>query len=231
MYGETIIVAIVIIFAATFGVSSGTFNLDQNFAIVSGPATIFAVGFAKSWHAMGISEVIGSSFSAYLLTIMGISVLHLVVRYARSIQSELIGARLSYFKKPGISTFIVLAAAMLLVIFGLRQWLWILFAGANQLLAAMVLLFASNWLGKQGKTFWWTLFPAIFLFLTGLAALIYSVFYQTLLNGLISNPNASIDLYIGSIMTLLLGVFFIGTGIYIFAIGLREIKPLRAHKI
>lgn len=231
MYGETIIVAIVIIFAATFGVSSGTFNLDQNFAIVSGPATIFAVGFAKSWHAMGISEVIGSSFSAYLLTIMGISVLHLVVRYARSIQSELIGARLSYFKKPGISTLIVLAAAMLLVIFGLRQWLWILFAGANQLLAAMVLLFASNWLGKQGKTFWWTLFPAIFLFLTGLAALIYSVFYQTLLNGLISNPNASIDLYIGSIMTLLLGVFFIGTGIYIFAIGLREIKPLRAHKI
>lgn len=230
MYGETIIVAIVIIFAATFGVSSGTFNLDQNFAIVSGPATVFAMGFAKSWHAMGITEGIGSSFSAYLLTIMGISVLHLVVRYARSIQSELIGARLSVFKNPGFSTFIVLAVALLLVVLGLRQWLWILFAGANQLLAAMVLLFASNWLGKQGKTFWWTLIPAIFLFLTGIAALMYSAFYQTIDKGLISNPGVSIDEYFGSVIILVFGLLFISSAIYIFVVGLREIYQIRSRK-
>ena len=229
MYGETIIVAIVIIFAATFGVSSGTFKLDQNFAIASGPANVFAVGFAKTWHAMGFSEAIGGSFSAYLLTLMGISVLHLVVRYARIIQSELIGPRLSFLIKPSISTFFVLLVALLLVVFGLRGWFWILFAGANQLLAALVLLFASTWLVKQGKTFWWTFWPAVFLFLTGLAALVYSVFYQTLFKGLISNPNPSIDLYIGSVITLVFGAFFIGASIYIFTIGSRVITRLRAQ--
>lgn len=229
MYGETIIVAIVIVFAATFGVSSGTFNLDQNFTIVSGPASVFAVGFAKSWQAMGIPEAIGGSFSAYILTLMGISVLHLVVRYARIIQSELLGARLSFFKNPGISTFIVLAVALLLVIFGLRQWFWILFAGANQLLAALVLLFASTWLVKEGKKFWWTFWPAVFLFLTGIAALIYSAFYQPLIKGLFPNPNVPIAQNIGSVLTMGIGMFFISAAIYIFTIGLREINRLRSH--
>ncbi|MCJ7537396.1 MAG: carbon starvation CstA family protein [Anaerolineales bacterium] len=229
IYGETMIVAIVIIFAATFGVSSGTFNLDQNFALTSGPATVFAVGMAKTWNAVGISEAIGSSFSAYLLTMMSISVLHLVIRYARIIQSELIGERFPFFKNPSISTLFIIAVALLMVVFGLRQWLWVLFAGANQLLASLVLLLASIWLVKQSKSFWWTFWPAIFLFLTGLAALIYSAFYQVLLKQLISNPNISMDHIIGSVITIIFALFFIGAGTYLFSIGLREFNQLRSR--
>ena len=227
MFGETIMVAIIIIFAAIFGVSSGIFNLDGNYMLVSGPASVFATGFAKTWNAVGVSQTVGASISAILLTLMGLSVLHLAVRYARDIQSELFGGGIPLFKNQHISTIIVLIVSMLLILIGLREWLWILFAGANQLLAALVLMFATIWLAKQNKSIWWTFIPSIFIFITGLAAIIYSSVYQPFLKAILFTQDIPNQISPESILLLIFGIFFSVTSVYIFIIGLGKLHRIK----
>lgn len=229
MYGETIIVSIIIIFAATFGVSSGIFNPDQNFALTSGPASVFATGFAKTWNILGVSQSIGSSISAILFTLMGLSVLQLVVRYARIIISELFGKRFHLVNNPHIGTMIVILVSLSLVLIGLREWLWLLFAGANQLLASLVLIFATIWLAEQNKSTTWTFVPSIFLFFTGLAAIIYSSIYQPFLSAIFSNAIAPNGVSLASIITLLFAVIVSAAAIYIYFIGIQRFRRARLN--
>jgi carbon starvation protein len=228
-YGETIIVSIIIIFAATFGVSSGIFNPDQNFTLTSGPASVFAIGFAKTWHILGVSEFFGASISAILFTLMGLSVLQLVVRYARIIISELFGKRFHLIKNPHIGTIIVLFISLFLVLIGLREWLWVLFAGANQLLASLVLIFATIWLAEQNKSTWWTFLPSIFLFFTGLAAIIYSSIYQPFLSTVFSNAIDPDGISLASIIMLLFAGLVSASAIYIYLIGIQKFRRVRLN--
>lgn len=227
LYGETFTVAIIIIFAATFGVSSGIFDQEQNYALVSGPASVFATGFAKTWNVIGISPTIGASISTILLTLMGLSVLHLVVRYARVIQSDLLGRRLPAFNNPHLSTITVLIVSLLLVMIGVREWLWILFAGANQLLAALVLMFATIWLAGQKKAILWTFIPSVFLFLTGLTAIFYSSVYQPFLKEIVTSASIYDLITIRSITLLAFAIFFSTIAAYIYIIGLNKLIGAR----
>jgi carbon starvation protein len=224
MFGETIVVALIVIFAATFGVSSGFFNAGQDYLLAVGPANIFATGISRSWITLGVSESLGISLSAFLLTVMFLAVLHLAIRYASTVQSESIGKRFFLLRKRSISTLIVLTISFFLILFGLRESLWILFAGVNQLLASIVLLFASIWLLKQGKKIWWTILPAIFLFLTGMVAIFYSAVYQPLLAGYSFDSNIIAQISFANLISILFAIFFILACGYIFFIGVRKVK-------
>ncbi|MFN2211585.1 MAG: carbon starvation CstA family protein [Anaerolineales bacterium] len=229
MYGEIILVTIVIILAATFGVSSGAFDATQNFSLTAGPATAFAAGFSKTWNVLGISEVVGGSISAYLLTIMSISILHLVIRYAGIVQSEVLSPHLHWFNKRGISILVILILAFLLIIFGIRQWIWVLFAGANQLIASLVLILAAVWLIKQGKNYRWVLWPGVFLYMTGIAAVSFSAFYQILFKQMINSSMLQYDRIIGSSIALVTAVILVGSATIVFFTGLRELTRYRSN--
>jgi carbon starvation protein len=227
MYGETILVTIVIILAATFGVSSGAFDATQQYSLTAGPATAFAAGFSETWKVLSISEAVSGSFSAYLLTIMSISILHLVIRYAGIVQSELLSPQIGWFNKRGITILIILIVALLLVIFGIRQWIWVLFAGANQLIASLVLILAAVWLKKQTKNYRWVLWPGVFLYLTGIAAIAFSAFYQILFKQMINSSIVQFDRIIGSSVALIITVILIGSASIVFFTGLRELSRYR----
>jgi carbon starvation protein len=227
MFTETVIVAIIIIFAATFGISSGAFNSEQNYSLIAGPASVFATGLARTWNIIGFSESTVGSFSTLFLTLMGITVLQLVLRFARMINADLIGERISVLQNPKLSTLFVIILTLIIVFLGFSQSLWVLFAGANQLLAAIVLLLASTWLVKRKKSFWWTFLPAGFLFMTALAALSYSAIYQALIQQIILGSELRAALIIGNTITIGFGLWFIITGSYLFIIGIRVINQAR----
>lgn len=223
MFGETIFVTLIIIFAATFGVSAGLFNASQNYLLSSGPASVFAAGFANTWNNLGFSSDFGASVSATLLTLMGLSVLHIAVRYARIIQTELLRKKIRSFGNVHLSSFFVIIAGLLITLFGLREWLWILFAGANMLLASLVLLFASLWLAEQNKSTSWTFLPSIFLALTGSAALFYSSLYQNFWIPIISNSDLSNIITSRSLMMLVFTLLFFSTTFYIYSTGVKKL--------
>lgn len=220
IFGESLVVVLVLILSATFGVSAGAFDINRDFVLTSGPATAFAVGIARTWSEFGISAGVSNYFSTFIFTLMSISVLFLVVRYGHIVQSGFFESEDSLFKRPGLSTLIFLVATLLLVVFGLQQWLWVLFAGTNQLLAAIVLILAAVWLKMQSKSFWWVLLPAVFLYLTGMAAILYNAIYMTIYTQLVSNPNLTATQVIGSMITFLVALFFITGSTYIISRGL-----------
>ncbi len=227
MFTETVMVAIIIVFAATFGISSGAFSSEQNFSLTAGPASVFATGLARTWNVIGFSESTGNSFSALFLTLMGITVLQLVLRFARIVNADLIGTRISALKNPKLGTLFVIILTLIIVVFGFWQSLWVLFAGANQLLASIVLLLISTWLAKHGKSFWWTLLPAGFLFMTALAALFYSAIYQALFQQIIFESEINPSLILGNTITVGFGLLFIIAGSYLFYIGIRALNRAR----
>ena len=231
MFGETILVAVVIIFAATFGVSSGTFNPELGFTLVAGPASVLANGMAKTLSTFGILESTSGTFSALFLTLMGLTVLQLVLRIARMVNSDLFGERLPALQNRKISTFFVLVLTLIIILFGFWQWLWVLFAGANQLIAGLALLLASTWLAKQGRSYQWTIWPALFLFVTALAALFYTSIYQALFQQILSRPAINPSNFLGSSITLIFGILFMVAGTYLFSIGWRAFNQARTSTV
>jgi carbon starvation protein len=63
---------------------------------------------------------------------------------------------------------------LLIIHTGWWQYLWVLFGGANQLLASLALLVASLWLRSLGKKAIFALIPMFFMFITTIAALLYT---------------------------------------------------------
>lgn len=227
MFAETVMVIIMIIFAASYGVSSGIFIPDQNYSLSAGPASILAVGLARSWSAIGLPESLGGSLGAIFLTMMGITILHLVLRYSGMVTTNLVEERNRVFTNQKISQILIILLALIIIIFGYWQDLWILFASANQLLAALVLLLASVWLVKLEKSYLWTLIPAIILFLTAMSALLYTVVFQVFYQQIVleqMNPPGSLP---GNIITIIIGTFFLIFTVYIFAVGVRQLNRNR----
>jgi carbon starvation protein len=231
MFGETIMVAVVIIFAATFGVSSGTFNPETGYSLSAGPASVFAHGMAKTLSTIGFLESTSGTFSAIFLTLMGLTVLQLVLRIARMVSTDLFSERIPALRNPKISTLFVLLLTLLIILFGFWQWLWVLFAGANQLIAGLVLLLASTWLAKQGRSYQWTLWPAVFLFVTALAALFYSSMYQALFQQIMSRPEINPTSFLGSLITVIFGILFMGAGSYLFSTGWHAFSQARTSTV
>lgn len=231
MFGETILVALVIIFAATFGVSSGTFNPELGFTLVAGPASVFANGMTRTLTTFGILESTSGTFSALFLTLVGLTVLQLVLRIARMVSTDLFGKRLPALQNRKMSTFFVLGLTLIIILFGFWQWLWVLFAGANQLIAGLALLLASTWLAKQERSFQWTLWPALFLFVTAQAALFYTSIYQALFQQILSRPEINLSNFLGSSITLIFGILFMVAGTYLFSIGWRAFNQTRTSTV
>ena len=229
MFSETILVVIIIIFAATFGISAGSFNPDQDFTLIAGPASVFAAGMSKTLQEIGLPESFGGSLSALFLTIMGLTVLQLVLRYARMTNTDLLSKYLPVVRNAKWSTLVVIAISLIIIVFGIWQSLWVLFAGANMLLAGLVMLLATIWLAEQGKPHQWTLWPALFLLITSLAALIYSSIYQALFQQILVAKELDGASLVGSMLTVLFGLFFILAGIYLSYKGWQSFSSVRTR--
>jgi carbon starvation protein len=230
MFAETVMVIIVIIFAASYGVSSGIFNPDQNFSLTAGPASILAVGLARSWNAIGLPESFGGSLSAMFLTMLGITILHLALRFSGMVAVDLFDKRFKLLSDQKFGLIFIILLAMIIILFGFWQSLWILFAGANQLLAAIVLLLASAWLVKLEKSYLWTLVPSIILFVTALAALLYTAVYQALYRQLVLDQLNNPGTIPGNFITIIFGLFFMIFCIYIFTVGMQQLNRYRTNR-
>jgi carbon starvation protein len=61
---------------------------------------------------------------------------------------------------------------LLLMWTGFWSRIWILFGGSNQLFASLALVLITIWLATTGKSYQWALWPAVFMYVSTVAALI-----------------------------------------------------------
>jgi carbon starvation protein len=170
MFVEMMLGLFALIIAGTLYASSSEYAA----AIVKGPIGVFAAGVAKFLGAVGLPATIGRSYGSVMLIVLAVTILQLVIRFMRVATSELLGDISPIFKNAHIGTIIAEILVLILILTGWWQYLWVLFGGANQLMASMALMLVTAYLMSEGKPYGWAFYPMIFMFITTVAALLYT---------------------------------------------------------
>jgi len=140
-------------------------------------AGVFAVGLAEFLHR--VFPFLGLDFlRAYgmvFLTLMALTIMYLVVRFMRVASAEFIGDQVPIMKNVHVGSIVALVLSGILIWTGFWQQIWVLFGGANQLMASLALLIITLFLMSTGRNYQWTLWPFLFMFVTTIAALVITV--------------------------------------------------------
>ena len=200
---------------------------DYKALIVKGPGAIFAGGVANFLGAIGLPAEYGRAYGSVMMVVLAVTIMQLVIRFMRVATSELLGDVSPVFKNAHVGTFVASVLGMILVITGWWQYLWVLFGGANQLMASLALMLVTAWLMSEGKNAAWTFYPMIFMFITTVAALIYTSY--NLLNKVLSGAVKG-EALIGNTLMGLVGFFLVIAAIMLGMEGIKAFNRYRALK-
>ncbi len=170
-------------------------------------AGVFAVGLSEMMARIGVPTSFGLPYGSVFLTLMALTIMYLVVRFMRVASAEFLGDKVAVFKNTTFGTIVALLLSALLIWTGFWARIWVLFGGANQLMAALALLLVTLWLMSKGKNYLWTLIPFLFMFVTTIAALLITA-YNTL-KQVFTTPGLAIDLVIGNILAGLIAIYLV----------------------
>jgi carbon starvation protein len=108
--------------------------------------------------------------------IMALTVMQLVLRFMRVASAELVGPIVPAFRNVHFGTLVGVMLTLLLMWTGFWSRIWILFGGSNQLFAGLALVLITIWLAQGGKSYQWALWPALFMYVSTVAALIFTAY-------------------------------------------------------
>jgi carbon starvation protein len=147
---------------------------------------IFSKGLAAFMNQWGLDRMLGAGFGeAYgsiFLTLMALTIMYLVVRFMRVASAEALGDSIPILKNMHVGTILALILTLFLIWIVPFLSIWVVFGGANQLMASLALLLITLWLMSKGKNYQWTLWPFLFMFVTTIAALGYMGYRSFVLN-------------------------------------------------
>src|SRR3990167_3798242 len=115
------------------------------------PVATFANGlgsFISVW-GLPIEYATSLAFAAFIVIVLVVT--QLIFRVMRVTLTEWLGEIMPPLRNQHLASLISVALAILLVLTGTWIYLWQLFGGANQLMAALSLLLVTVWLVSQGK--------------------------------------------------------------------------------
>jgi carbon starvation protein len=168
MYTECVLGVLSTVFAVTaFGSFAG-----YKAQLAKGAGGVFAGGMAEYLNVLGVPKAFGGAFGAAFLVIMALTVMQLVLRFMRVASAELVGDAIPAFKNVHFGSIVGLLLTLVILWTGFWSRIWILFGGSNQLFAGLALVLITIWLAQSGKAYQWAMWPAVFMYVTTVAALI-----------------------------------------------------------
>jgi carbon starvation protein len=198
-----------------------------------GPGAVFANGLGNLLLIIGIPITFGKAMAAVIIVVLALTVMQLVLRFMKVATTELVGEYSPILRNNQVATFIAAVLVLFLIQTGWWQFLWILFGGANQLLASLALLVASLWLMSQGKRATFTLIPMWFMFITTIAALIYTSYnlLSKVFTGqvLVGAGQTRLEALIGNGLMGVVALFLVVAALFLLADGLKALKRYRKH--
>ncbi len=170
MFTEGVLAVLAVTFAVTaFGGFAGYMEVLTK---GGGPAAVFSRGMAEYLNVLGVPKDFGNAFGAAFLVIMALTVMQLVLRFMRVASAELVGDAIPAFKNIHFGTIVGIILTLVLMWTGFWSRIWLLFGGSNQLFASLALVLITIWLVQSGKSYQWAMWPAVFMYVTTVAALI-----------------------------------------------------------
>jgi len=237
--------AVFALLAAVVGVGSGSGKLTGLAGYVSSikagsNAGPFAHGLGEFLTHIGIPRDFGVAYAFVFLTIMALTIMYLVVRFMRVAAADFLGDQIPIMKNMHVGSIVALLLSLVMVLVGQSQGgplggfagpffsrIWVLFGGANQLMAALALLIITLWLLSKGKNYQWTYWPFIFMFVTTILSLI--------LTGMksfadIGKEGVTGMLVVGDLIAGILSVVLIVSALILAWDGWQAIQRARAEK-
>jgi carbon starvation protein len=142
-------------------------NQDFNAALKGeGPIAIFGKGYGLITR--GILSNYGSFIAIAILNAFILTTLDTATRISRYLTEELFRIKNRY-----ISTLLIIVLSGALALSGKWSKIWPAFGASNQLVAALALFVLSCWLFTKKRSIKFTLIPALFMFITTAAALVF----------------------------------------------------------
>ncbi|MFC1631493.1 carbon starvation protein A [Candidatus Omnitrophota bacterium] len=143
-------------------------SLNETLNRGGGPVAVYGKAFAivtKPFLGKWGGLLAVAILNAFILT-----TLDTATRIGRYLTSELFGLKNRY-----ISTLLVVICGGTLALSGKWSVIWPMFGTANQLVAALALIVVTAWLLSQDKSIKFTIWPALIMLATTIAALIYQI--------------------------------------------------------
>ncbi len=203
-------------------------SAEYGAALGKGAGVIWSAGVSKFLGALGMPAELGRSYGSVMMIVLAVTILQLVIRFMRVATSELLGDVSPIFKNPHIGTIIASLLGIFLVLTGWFQYLWVLFGGANQLMASLALMLVTAWMMSEGRSYAWSFYPMIFMFFTTVAALLYTSYslFQKVVTGAVKTTEAQI----GNTFQALIGLFLVVAAIILAVEGVKAFNRYRAVK-
>jgi len=191
------------------------------------PVATFANGlgsFISVW-GLPIEYATSLAFAAFIVIVLVVT--QLIFRVMRVTLTEWLGEIIPPLRNQHLASLISVALAILLVLTGTWIYLWQLFGGANQLMAALSLLLVTVWLVSQGKSWVFAGLPMIFMYLTTVASILITA-YNLYFNVYIPNIRAGRVLpVVGSGLMVLVAVLLVMAALFIGVDGWRAFLKYR----
>jgi carbon starvation protein len=224
MFLEMMLALFAIIIAGTIYTSTAEYAA----AMKAGPAEVFAAGVSKFLAALGLPANVGQSYGSVMMIFLAITIMQLVIRFMRVATSELLSDVSPVFKNVHVGTVIASLLGFILVYWGWWQYLWVLFGGANQLMASLALMLVTAWLISEGRPSGWAFYPMIFMFVTTVAALLftsYNLFFNQVLAGKVKG-----EVLIANTLMSVVALFLVVAAIVLAVDGFRAFRRFREVK-
>ena len=149
-------------------------------AELKNPIGIFTAGLGGAMESLWIPASFAKSVSGAMLLILALTVVNLVFRFMKVATVELLGDKIGIAKNNHIATLAALILGFILIYTGTFVYIWVLFGGANQLMAGLALLLVTLYLVSKGKNYRIAIYPMFFMYATTVAALFYTSFFKLL---------------------------------------------------
>jgi len=186
-------------------------------------AGVFAVGLSNFLSYVGVPTTFGLPYGSVFLTLMALTIMYLVVRFMRVASAEFVGDSIPAMKNVTVGSIVALLLSLLLIWTGFWSYIWVLFGASNQLMASLALLLVSLWLMSKGKSYLWTFIPAIFMFITTMAALARTA-YVVLNQAITKAAELPADKIIGNYVAGLLAIILFLAALYLAYDSIRAIQ-------
>jgi len=200
MIAEGILALLVVLFIASLNWDAGSLNflgsLDQGWVIS------FGNGFGNIVSNIGVGFLsfgLASLIGAFLVNQFILTSLDTSSRISRMLITENIKHKICQNKL--IAVIIALVPAYILAVTNAYADLWRMFGTSNQLIAAIGLITIGAYFVQKKKSVKFLVVPIIFMMLTTISALFYSLFNKT---GFIAEGNWVLSIFAGALVVLAL---------------------------
>jgi len=225
MFAEFTIAVIAVIVCATAFADKGAY-LE---GLKGGPVGIFVGGLGSAITSIGLSEAYAKAMAGVMIVILALTVINLVFRFMKVASAELLGDAIAIAKNRHVATIVALVITWVLIKTGSWLYIWVLFGGANQLMASLALLLVTLYLVQASKNYRVAIYPMFFMYITTVCALFYTAFFK-LIPGALSGKLAGAKVF-GNLLAAAVAILLVICALILAYDGWKAFKRYKAGEV